>query len=314
MMFSAERYSQAHERAWNDFLGKSKNSHFMFFRQYIEYHSDRFEDFSLIFSDEKGRIAALLPANLVDGVCYSHQGLSFGGLLTSEKTSTQDVVSLFETLTEYLKQNSVSRLVYKPVPHIYHSLPAQEDLYALYRNDATLTRRDVSSVIDLRQPIRYSKGRKWSVKKAKKDDLSVVEKEDLSEFWLLLAGTLASQHKVRPVHTLEEIQGLKDAFPENIRLFVAEKDGRILAGSLLFVNRDVVHTQYLANSDIGREIFALDLVLDHLITGVFQDFRYFSFGISTEDSGRYLNAGLSAQKEGFGARAVVHDFYEVAIS
>ena len=314
MMYRVQRYSRNHEQAWNDFLRSSKNGHFMFFRQYVEYHSDRFEDFSLIFSDEKGRVVALLPANLAEGVCYSHQGLSFGGFLTSQKTSTQDVVALFDSLVAYLKQNSVLRLVYKPIPYFYFSLPAQEDLYALYRNDATLIRRDVSSVIDLHQPIRYSKGRKWSVNKAKKDDMSVIEKVNLPEFWSLLTDTLKSQHEARPTHKLEEMQSLRDAFPENIRLFVAEKNGQVLAGALLFVNRDVVHTQYLANSTIGRELAALDLVLDHLIKDVFQEYRYFSFGISTEDHGKYLNEGLIAQKEGFGARAVVNEFYEIAIT
>lgn len=314
MTFSVERYSLKHERAWNDFLSKAKNGHFMFNRRYSEYHSDRFEDFSLIFIDEKGRIVALFPANLAAGVCYSHQGLSFGGFLTTEKISTQDVVFLFESLIEYLKQNSVSRLIYKSIPHIYHSLPAEEDLYALYRYGASLTRREVSSVIDLQQPIRYSKGRKWSVKKAKNADISVVEKVDLSDFWGLLDRTLEKQHQTKPVHTLEEMQGLKNAFPSNIRLFVAEQEGRLLAGALIFVNRDVVHTQYLANSAEGREIAALDLVLDYLIKDVFFEYQYLSFGISTEDNGRYLNAGLIAQKEGFGARAVIHDLYEIDIS
>ena len=43
---------------------------------------------------------------------------------------------------------------------------------------------------------------------------------------------------------------------------------------------------------------------------LYADRRYFSFGISTEQAGQYLNEGLIAQKEGFGARTVVHDFYE----
>jgi hypothetical protein len=313
MTYKVERYTQKDERAWNDFLRRSKNGHFMFFRQYTEYHRDRFEDFSLMFFDQKGRVAAVLPANLADGVCYSHQGLSFGGFVTTEKTSTEDMVSLFEAFIEYLKQHMVSKLVYKPIPSFYHSLPAQEDLYALYRNDASLVRRDVSSVIDLQQPIRYSKGRKWSVNKAKKVGISISEKEDLSQFWSLLSGTLASQHQVRPVHTLEEIHNLRTLFPDNIRLFVAEKGGELLAGALLFVNKHVVHTQYLANSSAGREMAALDLVLDYLIKEEFREFRHFSFGISTEDNGRYLNEGLIAQKEGFGARAVVHDVYEIDI-
>lgn len=314
MMYRVERYSPQYKMSWDDFLRTAKNGHFMFSRDYMEYHSDRFEDFSLIFFDEKGRIAALLPANIKESVCYSHQGLTFGGFLLADKTSTQAVITLFDVLHQFLKQSSVSRLVYKPCPHFYHTLPAQEDLYALFLKHARLIRRDVSSVIDLQQPIKYSKGRKWSVKRAKNSEIQVLEKNDLSEYWSLLSSTLERQHKARPVHTLEEMQGLRSSFPGNIRLFVAEKGGKVLAGTLLFVNRDVAHTQYLANSDAGRDIGALDLVLDHLITDEFRAFRYFSFGISTEEEGRYLNEGLIAQKEGFGARAVVHDFYEVAVS
>jgi lipid II:glycine glycyltransferase (peptidoglycan interpeptide bridge formation enzyme) len=38
------------------------------------------------------------------------------------------------------------------------------------------------------------------------------------------------------------------------------------------------------------------------------------FGISTELDGRQLNAGLIDYKEGFGARAVNYDFYEMPVS
>lgn len=41
--------------------------------------------------------------------------------------------------------------------------------------------------------------------------------------------------------------------------------------------------------------------------------KYFDFGISNENNGRFLNRGLIAQKEGFGARTIVHDFYELSI-
>ena len=115
------------------------------------------------------------------------------------------------------------------------------------------------------------------------------------------------------MHSVEEIERFTTLFPNNIKLFVAIKDSKMLGGTLVFENKTIVHTQYLANSFEGRNIGALDFVIDKLINEVYSNKRYFDFGISNEDAGRYLNTGLIAQKEGFGARAVVHDFYELEI-
>jgi len=87
----------------------------------------------------------------------------------------------------------------------------------------------------------------------------------------------------------------------------------LLAGALVYDFGHVAHTQYLASSDEGREFGALDFLLANLLDTVYANRRYFSFGISTEQEGRYLNEGLIFQKEGFGGRAVVHDFYELEL-
>jgi hypothetical protein len=89
----------------------------------------------------------------------------------------------------------------------------------------------------------------------------------------------------------------------------------MLAGVLVYEYGAVAHTQYLANSDDGRELGALDLVVDHLINHHYPSrAEYLSLGISTEEDGRVLNAGLCAQKEEFGGRAVVHDFYALNLA
>ena len=46
----------------------------------MEYHNDRFEDFSLMVY-KNGKLIALLPANKKDNIVYSHQGLSYGGVV-----------------------------------------------------------------------------------------------------------------------------------------------------------------------------------------------------------------------------------------
>jgi len=310
-VFMIEKYTSSQNNLWDAFVLNAKNSHFMFRRAYMDYHADRFEDHSLMIYNEKGKLIALLPANLKESVLYSHQGLTFGGLLIDASIRTEMVLDIFKAIRSYATEQGLSKLVYKCMPYIYHTMPAEEDSYALFVNDAYLIRRDVSATIFLGQAVRYSKGRKWTVNKAKKENLQLEEERDLTDFWRLLEDTILQQHGNKPVHSLQEIMRLKESFPKNIRLFIAKKDDVLLSGALIYENKDIVHTQYLANSEKGRELGALDVLLDYLIKEVYKDKKYFDFGISNEDQGRTLNTGLMAQKEGFGARAVAHDFYEL---
>ncbi len=307
------RYTIDNKNNWNDFVKNSKNTHFFFQRDYMEYHSDRFEDFSLMIFDETEKLIAILPANIKENILYSHQGLTFGGFLVDDRMKTETMLEIFESLKHFLKEQNIKKIVYKCIPYIYHLKPSEEDRYALFRNNAKLIRRDVTSTIDLTEQVRYSKGRKWTINKAKKESIETFESDDYETFWELLTGVLESNHEAKPVHTLEEIKKLFNLFPKNIRLFLAKKNGRVVSGALIYENQNIVHTQYLANSEEGRETGALDLLIDYLIKDIYKNKKYFDFGISNEDAGKYLNTGLIAQKEGFGARAVVHDFYELEI-
>ena len=307
------KYTVDQKNNWNEFVRNSKNSHFFFLRDYMEYHSDRFDDFSLMIFDETDKLIAILPANIKENILYSHQGLTFGGFLVDDKMKTETMLEIFELLKQFLKEKNIVKIVYKCIPYIYHTKPSEEDRYALFRNEAKLIRRDVTSTIDLTEQVRYSKGRKWTINKAKKESIEIFESNDYEIFWELLTGVLESNHEAKPLHTLEEIKELANLFPKNIKLFLAKKDERVASGALIYENQNIVHTQYLANSGEGREIGALDLLIDYLIKDIYKNKKYFDFGISNEDAGRYLNTGLIAQKEGFGARAVVHDFYELEI-
>ncbi|MDN5093711.1 GNAT family N-acetyltransferase [Aliarcobacter butzleri] len=307
------KYTKDQKNNWNEFVKNSKNSHFFFQRDYMEYHSDRFEDFSLMFFDETDKLIAMLPANIKENILYSHQGLTFGGFLVDDKMKTETMLEIFELLKQFLKEKNIVKIVYKCIPYIYHIKPSEEDRYGLFRNDAKLIRRDVTSTIDLTEQVRYSKGRKWTINKAKKESIQTFESDDYETFWKLLTSVLEANHEAKPVHTLEEMIKLALLFPKNIKLFLAKKDERVVSGALIYENQSVVHTQYLANSEEGRELGALDLLIDYLIKDIYKNKKYFDFGISNEDAGRYLNTGLIAQKEGFGARAVVHDFYELEI-
>lgn len=306
-------YKKDYYKAWNDFVEKSKNSHFFFQRDYMEYHSDRFDDFSLMVFDDTDKLIAILPASIKENILYSHQGLTFGGFLIDDKMKMETMLEIFDLVKFFLKEQNVKKIVYKCIPYIYHIKPSEEDRYALFRNNANLIRRDVSATIDLTSKIKYQEQRSRAIKKAIKNDLIFKESKDFKNYWKILEETLNVQHNAKPVHNIEEIEKLANLFPDNIKLFVAIKDNKMLGGTLVFENKTIVHTQYLANSFEGRNIGALDFVIDKLINEIYSNKKYFDFGISNEDAGRYLNTGLIAQKEGFGARAVVHDFYELEI-
>lgn len=304
------RYQPSMREEWNKFLATTRNGVFLFDRNYMEYHADRFVDHSLCAYDGQ-RLLALLPATESNGGLVSHGGLTFGGFLTDDRMHAGKMLPLFEMLREYLRNHQLERLVYKAIPHIYHRVPSEEDLYALFLHDAKLIRRDLSSTIAMSDRVEYAKGRRGSTKKARAAGLPVEESSDFANFMALEAEQLGRKYGVKPTHTGEELLLLAARFPQNIRLFVSRPAGELLGGVVVYVSARVVHSQYIATSDRGRELGALDRIIDHLLNEVFPSKMYFDFGISTEQAGRYLNPGLVANKESYGARGITCDFYEL---
>jgi len=307
-----QKYSPADKELWDSFVRTSKNGTFLFCRDFMDYHSDRFTDMSLLFYKD-GKLLALLPANEKDGYLYSHQGITYGGLILSDSIKTTQVIHLFEELAEYLKGEGISKLIYKPVPHIYHKFPAEEDLYALFRNNAVLHSRLVSSTINLSKKLKYAELRRRQIKKAQGQNIDVNETDNFDSFWQILNENLADRHGASPVHSLQEIKSLKQKFGNEIRLFCVSHNGNIVGGCLIFETDMVAHIQYISATEEGKRSGALDLLFDVLINDMFPHKKYFDFGTSNEDGGRYLNEGLISQKEGFGARAIVYDTYIISL-
>ncbi len=312
--YSARKYRSTDHDIWNEFVLKSKNGTFLFDRRYMEYHADRFVDYSIMFFDEHDRLVGLMPATLYGETVTSHGGLTYGGVISNQEMKTATMLNLFEVLLEQLRREGNISLVYKPIPHIFHRIPAEEDLYALFINNASLFRRDASSAIYLPERIKLAKGKREGVKKALRSGLSVSESCDFLTFFAIGKKVMRERHNLTPVHTSEEMALLGERFPHSIRLFSSFAGERMLAGALVYIYGPSAHVQYMYNSDEGLELGALDVVLEHIINVVCAELRYLSFGVSTEDDGRYLNQGLIHQKEMFGARSVVHDFYKLDLT
>nr|WP_033006691.1 GNAT family N-acetyltransferase [Xanthomonas vasicola] len=306
-MFSVRPYVPGDAPAWDDLVASSRNGNLLHRRGYMDYHAARFVDASLLV-ERAGEVVAVFPANVHGDCVSSHAGLTYAGLLSSMALRAGATSQVFEQIAAHYRALGVRQIVYKPVPHIFHAYPAEEDLYALHRVGAQLYRRDLSSVIALRKPLAFSAERRRSIAKARKAGVQIQRGTQLDAFHALLTHVL-QRHGVAPTHRLDELQLLQGRFAQQIVLHEARADGQLVAAALAFDFGRSVHTQYLAVSEQGRQLDALSLLLAELITDVYAQRDYFSFGISTEQGGQVLNEGLVEQKERFGARAVVQDFY-----
>ncbi|TCV97817.1 acetyltransferase (GNAT) family protein [Luteibacter rhizovicinus] len=307
-MFTVRPYVPADAEAWDDLVARSRNGNLLHRRGYMDYHAHRFVDRSLIV-ERHGEVVAVLPASLHDDGIVSHGGLTYAGLIVSPAMRTETTLDVFGQVGGHYRSQGVKRIVYKAVPHVYHAYHAEEDLYVLHRLGARLMRRDVSSAISLRETFHFSQGRKHSIGKARKAGIQMRVSDDLAGFHAVLTDTLR-KHEVGPTHSADELILLHSRFPHHIVLHEARRDDVLLAGVVVYDFGRVVHTQYMAASEEGLRLGALSLLLGELIGGVYADRAHFTFGVSTEQGGAVLNGGLIAQKESFGARAVVHDFYE----
>jgi acetyltransferase-like isoleucine patch superfamily enzyme len=293
-------------------VSAAKNATFLFSRDYMDYHSDRFADHSLmIFNDRT--LVAVLPANLnANGTLISHEGLTFGGLVVSRAAKLGDVLGCFHAVLQYLSQRQISKLLYKRIPAFYNTLPDDEAAYALFLLDARLYRRDCATAISQADRLPFRRGHKRLIKLATSLGVRIVQETSFQPFWeRVLVPQLAARYGVKPVHTLEEITLLASRFPEQIKQFSAYCGDEIVAGTTIYETPTVVHAQYGGVTEKGRQIGAEACLFSTLIEQ-YKGKRFFDFGISNEKEGRVLNHGLLDWKEGFGARCYAHDFYEIA--
>lgn len=312
-MLTIKRYSDDLESVWNQFNKESKNSLFMFDRKYMDYHKDRFCDHSLMFYDED-KLVAILPMSEHENILKSHGGLTYGGFITDSKMKQHTMMDCFKALIDYARSNNFKSIKYKCIPHIYHSQPAEEDRFALFANGAKLDTVDVSTYLNLSDPLKMPKGRKAQISRAKREGVVIEELSELDDFNKFIDlenEVLTEHHGVKAVHTGDELKMLHDRLPEKIRLFAAIKDGNMIAGTVVYEYDQVVHTQYMAANDEARTIGALDLAINTVIEKYKGIKKWLDFGISTEHGVVYLNEGLCSQKEGFGGRTGVYEIWDI---
>lgn len=312
-MITVKKYEEKYREFWNNFLEISRTNSFLLSRNFMEYHKEKFNDYSLmVFNNEN--VVAIFPANLNNDILESHGGLTYGGFIVSRDEYSKSAIEYFTQLIKFVSENGIAKIKFKQSPSFYSSVSQDEVDYAMFLLDAKLIRVDIAYAIDnsLYTKIQYQERRKRAIKKAEKNNVEIKETTDFSIFWSeILIPNLQSRFGVNPVHSLNEIESLCKNNPNKIRQFEAWQNGVLLAGTTVFETPLVAHAQYISASDEGRKNGAIDLLFHHLISNVFNTKKIFDFGIVNENEGRKINMGLLDWKEGFGARAFAHRVYEI---
>lgn len=299
---------------WNRLVEMSPTGTFLHNRRYMDYHSDRFTDCSVLAYDDKNRLIAALPANAAGAEVVSHGGLTYGGWLVDNRhVSASVLLRVWESAAAYYRSAGFAEMLYKPVPAIYHRYPAEDDLYCLFRLGAVAECVQISSAIDLAATLGYDSNARRGAAYAAKHGVTLSDGGDICDFWTILSALLRERYGKAPVHTLDEMRLLMSRFPDHIRFHGAYSDGRLVAGTLIYRTDTVAHAQYICASPVGKELKALPLLFESVIDSYKNRCRYFDFGTSTEDGGRYLNEGLLRQKSGMGGRGAVYCAYRLKL-
>jgi hypothetical protein len=309
---AVKAYTELLLQDWNQVIRQSTNGTLMHSRSYMEYHNDRFVDASLVVY-LNGSPVAVFPAHQVEDEVYSHQGLTYGGLVIHQDLKTEHILAVLRELLKHYYHLRVTRVYIKAVPSFYGASSLEWMSYGMFLLGAEVYRTDLSFAVPL--PVstaQFTKGRKWALNKAFKTGLRIEEVNDFRPFWKeILVPNLWERHGVKPVHTVEEMQWLAENNAPFIRQFDVLEEGRVVAGMTVFETQTTAHAQYISASPRGKELAALDLLIDHLVRKVFSHKAYFDFGTVNEDEGRRVNKGLMDWKESFGAKPYVHPFYKV---
>jgi hypothetical protein len=313
---TVQSYQPAQAAAWEDLVRRSCNGTFLHTRRFLSYHGDRFLDRSLVLEGRRGQVTGVFPAAVSPGfpeMIVSHPGLTYGGLVHDGSIRGASMIAAMRAICNHYQRLGYRSLRYKAVPAVYHSVPAADDLYALFRLEGRRYRADLSAAIDLSQRGRVTQRRVRSRKAAEAAGVSMDQNwDDIGGFWQILEANLARRHDTVPVHSLEEIRLLGDLFPDELILIAARIGGILAGGAVLFDAGPVLHMQYTATTEQGRAACVTDLVMERGVDlARARGRRFFDFGVSTPHEGWCLDEGLYEFKISFGAGGVVHECYEL---
>lgn len=325
MALTVQYYDPSMEEKWDDFvLNKSMNGTFLQTRKFIQYHPEgRFQDRSLCVLQGTELRATVLACEVQDEgkrTFFAHKGTTFGGITVCDKLYSASAVNeLMEAIHSFLQEEGFEKIYLKMVPDAYQKENTNLLDYFLYKNGYTCY-NELNYYMHLDRYkddviAQFSSSKRRDYRYSLKNPLEfklLETREEIAQFYEVLKLNLAKLN-LNAVHSLEDLYDLKfNRFDEQIRFYGVYLEDKMIAGSMIFIfDGRIFHTQYLSSDEQYLKLFPMDFLITNLIqTAVDMNMELFSFGICTEDQGRYLNLGLSRFKEGFGTEFCINRSYE----
>ncbi|SHG91416.1 Acetyltransferase (GNAT) domain-containing protein [Fibrobacter sp. UWH9] len=333
-MFEILPYNKELDQRLDRFVNReSVNGTFLQTRQFLNYHpEDRFKDASFAIH-KSGIITAYFPGTVTaDGEFISHQGSTFGGPVISKDFYTASrLQEILKFADEYFAKNFRKvRLKLTPAVFSQESPALVEYLLEHLGYERHTELSAVTTIVsapdgtfadpfDLCEGAKRRQVKAYEKYKAEHKDIIYrpIEAEELGPFYEFLKISKA-KYNVKPVHSIEEIKDLASArIADNIWLrgiFGKDETGRenLIAGAMFFVfpETKAVHYQYIAPDPsfdaFNPTVAVLTSIMREAAT---KGFKNVSWGISTEDGGKYLNETLFKFKEGLGGKASLNTYY-----
>ena len=304
--------SEASERQlerWDPFVDRSVNGTIFNKRRFLAYHGDKFKDgeqFLVImngtevyaqiaiytFSDERGVKTSNSP-----------YGASYGGFIFKEVPSYKSGKETVELFLGYLNDNKVQQCFIRQPAGIFCAQNMDTFIFNLLEAGFVSHNREVFNYMEIAEgcpviDIIPNAACRTQIRKAIKSGVYVNQDAPLDDAWLLIQRTIRRFGK-EPTHNRDELQTLKDTFPESIRFAVAYHEGIPIASvTSIALSKTVNSAFYLSTDERYLKLNALRYTLERAIQQA-QDDGYKCYDFGTSSTMLTAGPGIFAFKEEF---------------
>ena len=295
---------------WEAFLQDSNNSTMFHSQSFFDYHpADRF-DFKHILIYDAEKLVALLTGAVRGEAFVSCTGASYGGFVLPVDSSIKQVHEIVNTTLNWLKEQGFKEFRLTPPPLFYTKIANNHLEFVLMKNGFTMSNSELTSIVHFQENLAetfsfFRPTARTSTRKAEKEGVTISFSDDFKSFYEILESNLAMRHNVKPTHSLDELQKLKDLMPDNVHQLCAFYKGKMIAGVTIFVtNPRSLLAFYISHNPEYQKLRSLNLLFYKLIEwGIEGGFDFLDFGTFTLNM--EPNFGLARFKEGFGARGLL---------
>ncbi len=322
-MLKIHKYKETDRKYWDYFVSNSNNGTIFHSRRFLSYHPEnRFNDHSLIIK-KKQKIFAVFPAaeKQINNEKHliSHPGLSFGSFVVQKFLSVADSCKMIEKFTGYLKKLDFKFVSIKLSPFFHYQRTSNYIDFFLLKSGFKYKNRELTSVLSLEDNIKnnliqFRSSHIRGLKTAKRKGVKIFQSVEYEEFYKILERNLSKRHGVSPTHTLKELKRLRSLFPEQLKLFSAKFDNKMIAGVLNFlINERVVLAFYISHDEDYKDYRPLNFLFYKIFEwAIYSKFKIYDFGTFTLN--QEPNMGLGRYKENFGASGVFRDLIEMKLN